>query len=74
MNRHRYLVETEARLPQPPAPAPTAQTFLLCSPALLPGLGAEHLLVMQWLYQQAFQEAQAVVKPSVLERDLSMLN
>lgn len=74
MNRHRYLAETEVRLPQPPAPAPSAQTFMLCSPALLPGLGVEQWLVMQWLYQQAFAEAQAVVKPSVLERDLSSWN
>jgi hypothetical protein len=26
--------------------------------------------VQQWLYQKAFEEAQAVARPSILERDL----
>jgi hypothetical protein len=34
------------------------------------GLSPEQKLCQQWLYLQAFQEAQRVAQPSILERDL----
>jgi hypothetical protein len=37
---------------------------------LLPALTPEQWLWQQALYQWAFREAQAVVRPSLLERDL----
>lgn len=62
--------ETQLLLPESPMSAPTPNAFILCPSCLLPGAGLEQWLAMQWLYQQAFAEAQAVVKPSILERDL----
>ena len=64
MPRHRF------RLPTPPAPAPSQDGFVLLSPENLPALTAEEEARRQALYQWAFNEAQAVVSPSILERDL----
>jgi hypothetical protein len=57
------------RLPQPPAPAAQPQAFCLYPLAGLPLAGAQWLM-MQQLYQVAFAQAQAVVRPSLPERDL----
>ena len=43
--------------------------FMACPVVLLPQLGAR-LEVLDAVYQQAFREAQAVVRPSILERNL----
>ena len=56
----------EVRLPRPPAPAPDPQNFMLWAVPCDAGSWAAH----QWLYEQAFARAQAVVRPSILERDL----
>jgi hypothetical protein len=55
------------RLPQPPQPAVNAAAF-----CLLPHASAcpQQLLAIQMLYQMAFEQAQAVARPSLLERDL----
>ena len=50
-------------LPRPPQPAFQAQSFFAC-----PAVGLSPM--QQWLYQKAFEEAQAVTRPSILERDL----
>ena len=52
------------RLPQTPAPVPSPSAFLLCPAAA----GMNPAVCM--LYQMAFQQAQTVVRPSLLERDL----
>jgi hypothetical protein len=52
----------------PPAPSPAA--FMLCPVICLPLLPVEFQLWQQALYQWAFAEAQAVVQPSLPERDL----
>ncbi len=71
MRSARFSAEPEPiRLPQPPAPGLTPAGFLMCPTALFPGAGPEQWLVQQWLYQRAFEIAQAVVRPSLLERDL----
>jgi hypothetical protein len=63
MHRHRIAPETDAyRLPLPPAPAPAPGSFVLWP---LAGPAA-----VQHLYQLAFERAQAVARPSVLQRDL----
>jgi hypothetical protein len=50
-------------LPRPPAVPVTAQGFTMCSvEPLNPS--------QQWVYQKAFENAQAVVQPSLPERDL----
>ena len=43
--------------------------FIACPVMMLPQVGAR-LDVVEAVYQQAFREAQAVVRPSVLERNL----
>jgi hypothetical protein len=64
MRRHRLLDRVEpVRLPRPPAPPITPGSFMLCPTA---GLGP----VQQDLYRWAFEQAQAVVRPSLPERDL----
>ena len=67
------LLETSPvyRLPQPPAPTPAPGAFLLVPvQALAPGLTLEQMLWQRWLYQQALEQAQAAVRPSLPERDL----
>lgn len=51
------------QLPRPPQASVSPQSFLLC-PAMAMSAA------QQWLYQKAFEEAQAVARPSILERDL----
>jgi hypothetical protein len=36
----------------------------------VPGMTLDQLLWQQWVYRCAFEQAQAVVRPSILERDL----
>jgi hypothetical protein len=57
------------RLPQPPAPAPQPGSFLLVPLALMP-VTLEQLQVQFILYRAALEEAQAVARPSLPERDL----
>ncbi len=54
-------------LPQPPRPQPTAGAFVLCPFAGLPAWNA----AQEALYRWAFEQAQAVVQPSLPERDLA---
>jgi hypothetical protein len=56
-------------LPMAPAPAPAPGAFLLC-PCGSPPVPAGYALWQQALYQWAFAQAQAVVRPSLPERDL----
>lgn len=67
----RISADPEAvRLPRPPAPVPSPAAFVLVSADSFPGAGAEQWLWQQFLYQRALEIAQAVVQPSLLERDL----
>ena len=70
MHRNRLPAETEVRLPQPPAPSITPGGFVLFPVFGFPGVTPEQWLVQQWVYHCAFAQAQAVVRPSILERDL----
>ena len=58
------------RLPALPPPAPAQEAFALVPLSCLPPLSPEEAARQQALYQWAFNEAQAVVRPSILERDL----
>jgi hypothetical protein len=73
MNR-RYHLPADWQyypLPRPPAPAIAPTAFVLISPLVCtPGVAAPPLAVQQWLYQFALEQAQAVARPSLLERDL----
>jgi hypothetical protein len=70
MHRHRFAHQAEVRLPQPPPLAVSPTAFLVCPPCWVQGLSPEQWLYRQWVYQWAFTQAQAVVAPSLPERDL----
>ena len=64
MTRPRY------RLPAPRPVAPAAAAFVLYPVAALPPVSRDHAAWQRALYEWAFAEAQAVVRPSLPERDL----
>ena len=67
----RFLADPEAvRLPRPPAPAPISSAFALWPAELFPGASPEQWIWQKFLYQRALELAQAVMRPSLLERDL----
>jgi hypothetical protein len=71
MQRHRILEAALSRqLPRPPAAPINASAFCICPIGLLQGVSAEASRWQQLLYQLAFEQAQAVVRPSLPERDL----
>jgi hypothetical protein len=45
-------------------------SFVLCALGAFPGMAWQQWMCQQWLYMRAFEEAQAVVRPSLPERDL----
>jgi hypothetical protein len=68
MDRHRMRGEVGLPvLPRPAAPEPSFSAFMLCC---VPCASAAQGLWVQELYRWAFAEAQAVVRPSLPERDL----
>jgi hypothetical protein len=71
MQHHRFSSQAEHHyLPQPPAPAFTPGSFVACPLALLQGLSAAQLAGQAAVYQLAFEQAQAILRPSLPERDL----
>jgi hypothetical protein len=71
MRRNRFRGEDFAyRLPTPPAPVPAPDAFVFCPLPLLQNLTAAQWLFAQCVYQQAMEQAQAVLRPSLPERDL----
>jgi hypothetical protein len=71
MKRKSYLSAGEVyRLPEPPVSGPSPQAFVFCPLVLLQGLTLEQWLLQQWMYRRALEEATAVAKPSLPERDL----
>ncbi len=70
MNRKRFDTKAEAvSLPHPPVPARHPPGVGLFPTGWLPAALA-HLAWQQWRYRPAFEQAQAVVRPSLPERDL----
>lgn len=71
MNRPRFheppLV---ARIPQVPEPPLSTCAFALLPPCMLQGLPAEWAAGLASLYRIALKQAQAVLRPSLPERDL----
>jgi hypothetical protein len=58
-------------LPRPPAPALLPSAFvMICPAACFPGVTVAHAAAQRWVYQYALEQAQAVARPSLLERDL----
>jgi hypothetical protein len=58
------------RLPVPAPVTPSPEAFMLVPLSSLPPLAPDEAARQRALYQWAFDEAQAVVQPSLLERDL----
>jgi hypothetical protein len=68
MQRLRFHADPESiQLPRPPA-APVHPHAFMLFPAV--ACCPRQLAFMHWLYQQAFERAQAVARPSIVERDL----
>jgi hypothetical protein len=57
-------------MPEPPQPEVRPDSFILCPFGTFPGATPEQCLWQQWLYLRAFEQARAVVRPSLPERDL----
>jgi hypothetical protein len=71
MHRHRFLSDIDVyRLPRPAAPAIAPGSFMTCPCMLLQGQTMQQCQWQQYLYQVAFEQAQAQAQPSLLERDL----
>jgi hypothetical protein len=70
MHSNRLPAETQVRLPQPPPPPISPSGFVLCPLFGCLGVTPEQWLMQQWVYHCAFVQAQEVVRPSILERDL----
>jgi hypothetical protein len=62
--------EETVRLPKPSQPVISPNAFVLCPFGCAPGVSAVAWLCQQAVYRWAFEEAQAVARPSILERDL----
>ena len=70
MPRHRFLDGAgNWRLPRPQAAPVSANAFCACPVALMGSAGGM-ASAWQQVYQAALEEARAVVRPSLLERDL----
>jgi hypothetical protein len=63
MDHHRFRFAV-------PSPVPSPAAFVLCPIACLPVPTPEQWMWQRDLYQWALAEAQAVVRPSLPERDL----
>ncbi len=70
MPRNRIAAVMNPSEPQQPAPDWSPSTFIVCPLPWAAAVAPAQWAVQQWLYQRAFEEAQAVVRPSILERDL----
>lgn len=70
MSRKRYTMEPElTRLPRPQAQPISPTAFMAC-PMNFPGMTLQQFMYQQYIYQKAMEEAQAVVRPSLPERDI----
>jgi hypothetical protein len=69
MARHRFLdlVDREPGF-QPSPSAASASGFVMCPPALQAAVLSTQWQAQQLLYRWAFEQARAVVRPSILER------
>jgi hypothetical protein len=71
VQHHRFANQTERyHLPSLLAPAFAPGSFIACPLALCQGLTVAQLLGQAAVYQLAFEQAQATLRPSLPERDL----
>jgi hypothetical protein len=70
MSHHRFREQlAQSPLFRAPEPATPLTGFVLCPLALVPPVQGG-MFAWQQVYQMAFEQAQAVVRPSLPERDL----
>jgi hypothetical protein len=71
MFRNRIIDQVETpRLPVPPMPEASISGFTFCPLVCVPGVNIAQLMCQQAVYRWAYEQAQAVVRPSLPERDL----
>jgi hypothetical protein len=70
MRRNRCFSEPEVQVPRPAATGPSPAGFVLVPTACLPRVTPNEWCWQQWVYRCAFAEADAVVRPSLPERNL----
>ena len=71
IHQHRFREQFDThRLPRPAEWPSLSGSFLWYPIAWLPGQTEEQRFARQRIYQLAFEEAQAVARPSLPERDL----
>jgi hypothetical protein len=71
MSRHRFSSLLESyRVPQPPQPAVTSEGFVVCPLPVQQVRSLEQVVWQNALYQLAFEQTQAQLRPSLPERDL----
>jgi hypothetical protein len=71
MSHHRFQDPFDSyHPPQPPIPVPASGSFVACPAALVQALSPAQHLWQCSLYQLAFEQAQAMARPSIVERDL----
>jgi hypothetical protein len=69
MSQHRFVDQlSREHLPPPTAPAVAGSGFMACPAALCLGWSPMQWAWQQQLYAWAFEQARAVLRPSVLER------
>jgi hypothetical protein len=69
MARHRFRDQLTRPSPLPAAlPSLPTPGFMACPLALGVGLPSPYRMVQEELYRRAWEEARAVVRPSILER------
>ncbi len=66
MSQHRFADLIPTSWPPSFSATPTGSGFMLCPLAVLPIMQGQ--LWQRQVYERAFQEAQAVVRPSILDR------
>lgn len=69
-HRFRHLVEEQFRIPSPPPAQIQPGSFVVCPMVLMQGLTLGQQLCQMAIYQLAFEQAQADLRPSWPERDL----
>jgi hypothetical protein len=70
MYQNRFGEGSTLGLPYPSIPEIAPGAFMICPIISVPGMTMEQWLWQQYLYKCAFEQAQAVTRPSLLERDL----
>ena len=69
MQPHRFREQMTNLIPPSPVSGPPASVgFMMCPAGIAAWIGVETCWVGQQIYQLAFQQAQAVVRPSRMER------